>query len=227
MYKNRYERNGRTITPGEQVILKGKKVLVAGCGGLGGYVIELLARAGVGTIGAVDPDCFEQTNLNRQLLSEESLLGTSKAEAAVKRCAAINSGVTTISRQLKIDESNVLEILAGYDLVVDALDNIPGRLALQYGAERLGLPLVHGAISGWYGQVSLIAPGDRLFDIIYPEGAATKVDGAAGNPSFSPAVVAGFQAAEALKALLGKGKVLRKKLLYLDMLENRYQILDF
>ncbi|MBB6480400.1 HesA/MoeB/ThiF family protein [Spirochaeta isovalerica] len=226
MLVERYKRNGSTISESEQKVLKGKKVLVAGCGGLGGYVIELLARAGVGTIGAVDPDIFDVTNLNRQLLSEEKLLGSSKAEAAYRRCAAINSDITVISRKTKIDRVNVLEILDGYDLAVDALDNIPGRLALQSGAEKKNIPLVHGAISGWYGQVSLIEPGDRLFDIIYPEGVDTIVDGTAGNPSFSPAVVAGFQAAEVLKSLLGKGERLRNKLLYFDLLENRYQIMN-
>jgi len=223
----RYDRNGTVINRSEQVILKRKKVLVAGCGGLGGYVIEMLARAGVGTIAAVDPDSFEESNLNRQLLSEESLLGRSKAEAAKKRCAAVNSEISLIPHVLKIDATNALDVLDGCDLVVDALDNIAGRLVLQRAAEKLGIPLVHGAISGWFGQVALIEPGDRLFDHIYPNGAGTPMDLSAGNPSFSPAVVAGFQVTETLKVLLGKGELLRKKLLHVDLLQNRYELLDF
>lgn len=226
MFEKRYAKNGTTVNPEEQAKLKGKTVLVAGCGGLGGYVIEMLARVGVGSIIAVDPDIFDETNLNRQLLSDEKSLGKFKALKAVERCRMINSEVKVISKKVRIDRSNSRGLLDGCHLAVDALDNIQGRLDLQAGAIENNIPLVHGAISGWYGQVALCLPGDNLYGKIYPEGLDTQIDSRPGNPSFSPAVVAGFQVSEVLKVLLGKGEILKNKLLFLDMLTNSHQIVE-
>lgn len=227
MFDKRYERNGTTVTPEEHESLMKKSVLVAGCGGLGGYIIEMLARIGIGRITAVDPDLFDETNLNRQLLSEELLLGTFKANAAAERVECINSEVEVFPILDRIDGENAGTLLKGHDLVIDAMDNIPGRFALQEGAEKLNIPLVHGAISGWYGQVTVIMPQDRFFDRIYPERERTVVDTTMGNPSFSPAVIAGFQVAEAIKVLTGKGELIRNKMLFVDMLNNQFQMIEF
>lgn len=226
MFDKRYARNGTTVNPEEQLELKRKTVLVAGCGGLGGYVIEMLARLGVGSIIAVDPDVFDETNFNRQLLSDEKSIGISKAVKAAERCRNINSEVNVLPERVRLDSTNSRDLLKGCHLAVDALDNIQGRFDLQAGAKANNIPLVHGAISGWYGQVALCLPGDDLFGKIYPEGAETRTDSKSGNPSFSPAVVAGFQVSEVLKVLLGKGENLEKKLLFLDMLTNRHQIME-
>lgn len=204
-----------------------KSVLVAGCGGLGGYIIEMLARIGIGGITAVDPDEFDETNLNRQLYSQESLLGTSKASAASDRVGKINSEVKMMFFQEQITRKNASSLLAGHHLVVDALDNIEGRLILQDICEELSIPLVHGAVSAWFGQVATLMPEDRLFDRIYPMGSKTSIDPSAGVLSFSPAVIGGFQVSEAIKVLTGKGDLIRNKLLYVDMLTSQFQLIDF
>ena len=130
-YKDRYARNHNTISQEENDRLKDFRVLVAGSGGLGGFIIEELGRLGVGHITAVDGDVFEESNLNRQLLSTEALLGTPKAEAAGIRMQAVNSEVEVIPKTIFITEENCEELIAGHDLVVDALDRISVRLLLE------------------------------------------------------------------------------------------------
>ena len=232
-YKDRYARNHNTISQEENDRLKDFRVLVAGSGGLGGFIIEELGRLGIGHITAVDGDVFEESNLNRQLLSTEALLGTPKAEAAGIRMQAVNSEVEVIPKTLFITEENCEELIAGHDLVVDALDRISVRLLLEDCCEKQGIPLIHGAIGGWYGQVTSVFPGDRTLHQLYPldektgepltdKGAETEL----GNPSFTPAVIASIQTAEAVKTLLGREGVLRKKLLTIDLLEQEYNVID-
>jgi len=226
MYDNRYVRNGTTVTEEEHQLLMTKRVLVAGCGGLGGYIIEMLARIGIGHLTVVDPDVFDETNLNRQLLCEEMLLGSFKSAAAAERVECINSEVDVIPVYERITDDNSLTLLGGHSLVIDALDNIGGRFSLQSACETLGIPLIHGAISGWFGQVGVILPGDRLFDRLYPEREKTLIDSSMGNPSFSPAVIAGLQVAEALKILIGKGEPIRNKILFIDMLSSLSELIE-
>lgn len=224
--KDRYNRNMNTLSPEENERLRSFKVCVVGCGGLGGYVIELLGRLGVGTITAVDGDMFDETNLNRQLLSSEELIGKSKAFAAEARMKKVNSDVTVHPVQIFVTEENCTDIIRGHDIVVDALDNMTARRLLEQHCEKQNIPLIHGAIAGWYGQVSAIMPGDRTLQKIYPpdenKGAETEL----GNPSFSPAMVASIEVAEAVKVLLGRGEILKNKLLTIDLLNQEYEIFD-
>lgn len=226
MYQNRYARNGKTVTTEEHKLLMTKKILVAGCGGLGGYIIEMLARVGVGKLTTVDPDLFDETNLNRQLLCEELLLGTFKASAAAERVECVNSEVDVYPVHDKVHKDNAIELLKGHDLVIDAMDNIKGRFVLQEACAQLSIPLVHGAISGWYGQVATIFPGDSFFDRIYPDKEKTVIDTSMGNPSFSPAIIAGYEVAEAIKVLTGKGESIRNKMLFIDLLTNQQQLIE-
>jgi molybdopterin/thiamine biosynthesis adenylyltransferase len=224
----RYERNLEALTEDETIFLATKTVAVVGCGGLGGYLIEYLGRLGIGGIIAADGDCFEESNLNRQLLSDETNRGENKAEAAKRRMAAVNPLVRVTALPRRIDAGNGADLLEGADLVMDAVDSIPARFALQEVADQLGVPLVHGAVAGWYGQVAAIYPGDRTLRRIYPrEGEARErgIEARLGNLSFAPAVVAGLQAAEAVKILLGRGETLRGKLLVVDFLENDFEVL--
>jgi len=224
--KNRYSRNETTLSAEENRLLREKKVCVAGCGGLGGYLIEMLMRLGVGHITAVDPDVFEDTNLNRQLLCEEPLLGYPKARAAADRADRVNSDVRVTALQERLTGENALEICGGHDVILDALDSIPDRLMLQDAAEQLGIPLIHGAIAGWYGQVAVVFPGDRLLERIYPSGERSGAERELGNPSFTPALVASLQISEAVKVLAGRGTLLRGKILYADLLENRFHTIE-
>lgn len=222
---NRYARNFSTISKEEHEILRKSKVCVIGCGGLGGHIIEMLGRIGIGTITAVDGDVFEESNLNRQILSDENTIGFSKAKVAKKRMAIVNPDINIVPMVTFIDESNAEEILSGHNVVIDALDNIPSRLILQDACEKLQLPLVHGAIAGWYGQISTIFPGDFTLNRIYQENMTKGVEKELGNPSFTPTLISSIQVSEVIKLLINRGTLLRNKLLFVNMLEHQYDVI--
>lgn len=207
--------------------LNNSKVCVVGCGGLGGYIIEMLARIGIGEITIVDGDVFSDNNLNRQLMAKENNLGKSKVEEAKKRVEVINSTIKINMLNQYIDLDNAKEILEGHEIVIDALDNIDTRIMLQKEAIKLNLPYIYGAIAGWYGQVSTIFPEDNTFDYIYKAKLEKGKEKELGNPSFTPAIVAGVEVSETIKVLLNKGECLRKKILYIDLLSNEYEIIEF
>lgn len=214
----RYQRNRQTISTSAQLRLFRSRVAVIGCGGLGGYVVEQLARLGVGNLVAVDPDVFEEHNLNRQLFSSIAALGKSKVAAAVDRIGSINPAVTVTAHRIAFTASNGAELLQGALVVVDALDNIPARLELSEICNRLGIPLVHGAIGGWYGHLATQFPGEEVVKSIYRNWSIGKgVEQQLGNPSFTPAVVASMQVAEVCKLLLGEERHLRGRILSLDL----------
>ncbi len=220
----RYIRNLGMLTGEENKSLGSKKILVAGCGGLGGYLIELMARFGFGIITAVDGDVFEESNLNRQILSDETVLGLQKADVARDRIAKVNSHIKINPVNIRLDGENAEDICRGHDLIMDGLDNIPARSLVQKTAEELDIPFIHGAVAGWYGQVTTIFPGDRTLDSVYPSDDTDMTD-ELGTPSFAPSLVASIQVSEAVKVLLNKGEPLRKRLLYLNTLDNEYSVL--
>ncbi|NLM21428.1 MAG: HesA/MoeB/ThiF family protein [Peptococcaceae bacterium] len=220
-FRERYVRNQTAISQAEQDRLAKAKVLVAGCGGLGGYIIELLGRIGVGHITAVDSDVFEASNLNRQILSSTSTLGLFKAEVAKTRMAEINPLVEMTAITKELNKDNALSLVQGHDLVVDALDNAPSRLILLSAARTANIPFVHGAIVGWRGRVSVAYPQDRALEKML---AAVDQNFKApdGNLGFTAAYTASRQAAEAVKILLGRGTVCRSMLLEFDLLNGTY-----
>ena len=225
----RYARNLETLSEDEVAFLGGKTVAVVGLGGLGGYLVEYLGRLGIGAIVAADGDSFDESNLNRQLLSDAISMGEGKAEAARRRMALVNPRLRFTALRSRIDSGNGVELLRGVDLVMDAVDTIPARLALQEIAENLGVPLVHGAVAGWYGQVATVFPGDRTLDEVYRNPAARGgrgIEARLGNLSFGPAIVAGLQAAEAVKVLLDRGTRLRNRLLVIDLLEDELEVIE-
>ncbi len=227
VFKNRYERNAATISESEQDKLKSSSVCVIGCGGLGGHVISLLGRLGVGKITAVDGDVFEESNLNRQVFCDEKTMGQKKAFVVCEKMKEINSDVCVNAVCVKISADNAKQILAGHDVVVDALDNVSTRRIVAEVCAWLNVPLVHGAIAGWLGQVSVVVPNDNLFDKIYPQGIEKGFETLTGNPSFTPSVVASIQASEVVKLLLNKGEPLCSKLLAINLLENEFEIIQF
>lgn len=214
----RYQRNREMISVKQQLTLFRSKVAVLGCGGLGGYIVEELARLGVGSIVAVDPDVFEEHNLNRQILSTLDQLGHKKVEAAAKRVAAVNPAVELRPVAEAFDEKKGFGLLQGVDVAVDALDSIPVRLQLAEMCNKLKIPLVHGAIGGWYGQLTTQFPGDRTLQQIYPRNRQLPgIEGNHGNPSFTPAVVASLEVAEVVKILLKTGVLTRNKYFTVDL----------
>lgn len=220
--KKRYERNLFSLSLEEFEKLREKKVCVVGCGGLGGYIIEMLGRLGIGQITAVDKDVFEESNLNRQILSDMNSLGKSKALKAKERMELVNPDVRIIAVKEAFSEKNGKDILMGNDIVVDALDDIKVRLLLEEIAEKVGIPMIHGAIAGWYGQVTTVFPGDRTLRRIYTGAGNKGIEVQLGNPSFTPALVAAIQVSEAVKVLIGRGEILRNKLLFINLLDHEY-----
>jgi len=214
----RYLRNQDALSEADQATLAIDRVLVVGCGGLGGTVVECLARIGVGHLRVVDGDLFEASNLNRQILCSTMNLNRPKTLAAKQRVMAVNPLVEVDAVQANLTVENATSLLADCDVAVDCLDNIPARLVLQEAAKNAGLPLVHGAVAGWCGQVCVVQPGEDLLSILY--GDAREEQGeevSAGTLSFTAAAVGALQAAEVVKLLLGKPG-LRGELLVLDLL---------
>lgn len=214
---DRYERNAPAISGAEQELLASKRALVAGCGGLGGYIIELLGRVGVGHITAVDGDVFAYSNLNRQLLSTMGTLGMPKPVCAAERMNAVNPEVSVTPVCEFITEENAASLTAGHDVIVDALDNGKTRILLTAAAKDAGIPFVSGAIGGWHGRVIVLYPGDNV-DFLWQGEPSSPM----GNLSFVAAHVASVQAAETVKVLLGRPGVIRGRLLELDMLNARW-----
>lgn len=220
IFPKRYKANAGTLGSEGQKRLLQSKVLVAGLGGLGGHAVEQLVRCGVGELVGVDADNFDETNLNRQLYSDINSIGLSKTEAARNRVAKINDAVEfyPLTRKLEDLESDAYD---GVDLIFDCLDTIPSRLHLQDMGERYSIPLIHGAIGGWFGQVAVVWPGSKLLSNIY----GTKQEGiekTLGNPPFTPALIATLMVSEGIKLLLGKKKR-ENTVLFADLLNNQWQ----
>ena len=217
---NRYDRNKTALSEEECTALANKRIVVVGCGGLGGLVIEALARIGVGSLRVIDGDVFEESNLNRQLLCTEEALGREKALVAVERVEAINSDVAVEPIVTFVEEGNASELLANADCVVDCLDNLEARFWTAHACQQLGIPIVYGAIAGWFGQVCTVHPGDVSFVSIYGEPFGESQHKKLGNLPFTAYAIASLQASEAVKVVLGKPGQVRNRLLMVDLLDG-------
>lgn len=215
--EERYSRNIPAVSEEEMGILKKSHVLVLGCGGLGGYVIEYLARLGVGQITCVDGDSFTESNLNRQILSSVGNLGKNKAEEAAKRAAAINPEISVISIPEYITAENAGQIVAGIDVVIDALDNVEARLITEDAAEKAGIPMIHGAIEGWDAQCMIVSPGSRMLHELYSDkkGGFSKT-----SLPMTAAFCAAMECALSVKVLLHREFQAGK--LYISSLDSMY-----
>ena len=215
----RYERNIPALSAAECALLREKRVLVVGCGGLGGHIIDQLCRIGVGSIRAVDGDVFEPSNLNRQLLSQVPLLGVSKARAAAEHIARVNPDVLVEAVECYLTEDNAAELLAGCDVVMDALDNIPSRRILAAACAEAKIPYIYGAIQGWVAQAAVSLPGDRLIDRLYPAEIEIRDKSVL---SFTPALCASMQTSLCVKLLLGR-PVETGTIYYFDLLNQEFE----
>jgi len=215
----RYIRNIPALSEAECALLAEKKVAVVGCGGLGGHIIELCARLGIGSIRAVDGDVFEVSNLNRQLLSEDALLGCSKAQAAADRLGRINPLVKVEAVCTFLDEHNAPELIEGCDAVLDGLDNPESRRILSAACAKAGIPYIFGAIQGWVAQAALVMPGEGLVDMLYPEGTEIRDKSVL---SFTPALCASMQTALCTKLLCGR-EIESGVLYYFDLLDKEFE----
>ena len=215
----RYERNLGTLGRDGQSRLLAAKVLVVGLGGLGGHVVEMLARLGVGRITGVDGDSFDETNLNRQIFADLENLGRPKAEVARERVRCINPAVEFTPHAARLETLGP-GMLRGCGLAFDCLDSIPSRLALAALCSRARVTMVHGAIAGWCGQVGVCPPGGDLFRKLYGEATGPRgMETELGNLPMTAAVAANLMVAAGLPLLLGKPAP-RRSLRFFDLLEG-------
>ena len=198
--EERYSRNIPAVSEEELKKLRLSHVLVAGCGGLGGFIVEYLARMGFGSITAADGDVFCESNLNRQLLSRVDNLGENKALAVAERVREVNPDVHVQAVPDFLTKENAVGLMKDVDIVMDALDNVDARYILEDAAAESGRTIIHGAICGWDLQVMLIPPGSGMLHRLYPAGsrAASKT-----SLVITPAVCAAFQVSLAVRYLCG------------------------
>ncbi len=211
-----FSRNQGALTPEQQQTLQQRRVMVVGCGGLGGYVIEQLVRIGVGRLDVFDPDSFSVSNCNRQLNALDATLGRNKAEVAASRAGAIHPFCTVTPYALDFRAAPA-GVLQRADVVVDCLDTVQARHDLAALCTAYRKPLVHGAVNGWHGQVGVQLPGDDLIARLYPERQADQPSHPPSVLSFVVAAIASLQAAEAVKLLLGLPSSLPNHWLHLDL----------
>ena len=218
----RYLRNIPALTEEECAVLRKKRVCVVGCGGLGGFIIEFLARIGVGYIRCVDGDVFEDTNLNRQILATVDTLGTGKAQAAKERIGAINPDIEVSAVCEFLTEENAQTFIENCDIVFDALDNVDARRTLAKACEKTEVPYIYGAIGGWIAQTAISMPGDGLVDMLYPIGTEIKNKSVL---SFTPAFCAAMQVSLGVKLLVGR-EVETGKIYYFDLLNQEFETIS-
>lgn len=224
----RYSRNQRTLSTSDQLELHLSTVAVIGLGGLGGTVTEILARIGVGRLILVDGDIFDESNLNRQLLSSPENLGVAKAKVAEKRVRELNPAIQIIPIAEFLTAQNSTSLLAGASLAIDCLDTIKDRFVLEDGCRKASIPLITAAIGGTSGQAMLIHPGDPGLKAIYgkKEKAPERgIEASMGTLPFAAIHMASIQCAEAVNLLLGKESSLRNKLLFTDVADHNQELI--
>ena len=227
--RNRYQRHLLVPEVGEEGQLKllDAKVLLLGAGGLGSPAALYLAAAGVGTIGIIDMDVVDESNLQRQVLHNVDRVGDRKVDSAKKTLTALNPDVNVVTYDARLGADNVMEILDGYDVVVDGADNFPSRYLLNDASVKLGIPVVHGSIFRFEGQVTVFDPRngptyrDMLPEPPPPEMAPSCAE--AGVLGVLPGIVGSVQALEAIKLILGVGDSLRGRLVAFDALEMSFR----
>ena len=218
--EKRYLRNIEALTEDECLLLAEKHVAVVGCGGLGGSVVEALARIGVRHLRLIDADIFDETNLNRQVLCTEATVGLHKAEVAKRRILEIDGKAEPEAIVSYLDKNNAADLVHDMDCVVDCLDTLESRFWLAHACQSLGIPIVYGAIAGWFGQVCTVHPGDASFVSIYGEPFGTSQHERLGSLPFAAHATAAVQSAEVVKVLLERPGQIRNRLLMIDLLDG-------
>lgn len=226
--------NRQLIIPGigeyGQEELRNAAVLVIGAGGLGSPVLIYLAAAGVGTLGIVDADEVHMSNLQRQVLYVTEDITRLKAEAAAERISHLNPLITVRTHPVRFSEENAAELLRGYDIAVDCTDNFASRYILSDATRVAGIPMVYGAVSQFMGQISVFNyKGGPSYRDLYPEETRTEADASPselGVIGALPGIIGSYQACEVIKIITGAGEILSGRLLQVDALNLRYEIIS-
>jgi molybdopterin/thiamine biosynthesis adenylyltransferase len=221
-----WERNFPSLSAADQLRLFRSAVLVAGLGGLGGFLAELLARVGVGRLLLADGDYFTPANLNRQLLATQETLGLNKAVVTARRLREVNPAILAEPIVQFLTPDNLGSYLSQVQVVVDGLDTTPARQGLAAAARDAGVPLVHGAVTGKFGQVSTLMPAGAAGGSGARHPALAR-DAAAPREVLAPtvALVASLQVQEAIRLLLGQPPAYRDHLAHFDGDTGRLEIL--
>jgi molybdopterin-synthase adenylyltransferase len=225
----RYLRNLGTLGMDGQTMLLRSKVAVVGIGGLGGTIARNLARVGVGGLVLIDGDVFSEDNLNRQEFASEEVIDRPKVEVAAGEIAKINGAVEVTAIEKQVDADDLTVLLPGCAAAVDALDSIPSRFALSDAATAAGVPLVHGSVAGFAGQVAVIGPTAGGFTAIFGdrEGLPEKgVEVSLGNLPGVVGTVANIQTVEVIKILTNRGQPISGRLLFMDLESVIFDLFD-
>ncbi|MCH7734438.1 MAG: molybdopterin-synthase adenylyltransferase MoeB [Chloroflexi bacterium] len=207
--------------------LLGSKVLIVGAGGLGSPVAMYLALAGVGTIGIVDFDIVDLSNLQRQILHQNKDVGVRKVISARETLEAYNPDVNVILHEVPIDSTNAMDIIPNYDIIVNGADNFPTRYLVNDASYLAGKPLVDGSILLFDGQASTYIPGQGCYRCVFPEPpppGEVPSCAEAGVLGALPGIIGTIQATEVIKVILGKGEPLAGRMLLLDALAMDFRI---
>jgi molybdopterin/thiamine biosynthesis adenylyltransferase/rhodanese-related sulfurtransferase len=227
--RNRYSRHILLPEVGEegQQKLLGARVLLLGAGGLGSPAALYLAAAGVGTIGIIDMDVVDESNLQRQILHNLERLGERKVDSAKKTLVSMNPDISVVTYDTRLGAANIMEILPGYDVVIDGADNFPSRYLLNDASVKLGIPVVHGSIFRFEGQITVFDPLDGpTYRDLLPEPPPAELAPScaeAGVLGVLPGIVGSIQALEAIKLILGLGDSLRGRLVAIDAQEMSFR----
>ncbi len=227
--RNRYSRHLLLPEVGDEGQLKllGARVLLLGAGGLGSPAALYLAAAGVGTIGIVDMDVVDESNLQRQILHNTDRIGERKVDSAKKTLTLLNPDIDVITHDIRLDASNMERIISQYDIVVDGADNFPVRYMLNDASVKLGIPVVHGSIFRFEGQVTVFDPKngptyrDMLPEPPPPEMAPSCSE--AGVLGVLPGIIGSIQAVETIKLIIGFGDSLIGRYLTLDAADMEFR----
>jgi molybdopterin/thiamine biosynthesis adenylyltransferase/rhodanese-related sulfurtransferase len=228
--KNRYQRH--LLLPevgvGGQAKLLSSKVLLLGAGGLGSPAALYLAAAGVGTLGIVDMDEVDASNLQRQILHNIDRVGDRKVDSAKKTLTLLNPDVNVVAYDTRLSAENIMDIISGYDVIVDGADNFPSRYLLNDASVKLGIPVVHGSIFRFEGMVSVFHPkeGPTYRDMV-PEPPPAELAPScaeAGVLGVLPGIIGSIQALETIKILLGLGDALIGRILAVDTTEMSFRV---
>ena len=199
--------------------LSSAHVAVVGIGGLGSPVSAYLACAGVGTLGLIDDDVVSISNLQRQILYDESQEGQPKVDCAKARLQAMNSTINIVAHRTRLTEHNAMQLLSNYDAVVDGTDNYSARFAISDACHTLGIPYIYGAINALEGQVSVLCCGHATYRTLYPD---EKVVSEMPHPGkavvgVTPAIVGSVQASQTIQLVCGYGTPLVDRLWTIDL----------
>jgi molybdopterin/thiamine biosynthesis adenylyltransferase/rhodanese-related sulfurtransferase len=229
---NRYKRHlllPEVGVEGQQKLLDAK-VLLLGAGGLGSPAALYLAAAGVGTLGVVDMDDVDASNLQRQILHNIDRIGERKVDSAKKTLVGLNPDVNVVTYDTRLDATNIVDIIEDYDVIVDGADNFPSRYLLNDASVKLGIPVVHGSIFRFEGMVSVFHPldGPTYRDMV-PEPPPAELAPScaeAGVLGVLPGIVGSIQALETIKLILGLGEGLIGRILTVDTTEMEFRVFN-